>query len=200
MKRASTNPWKYLNRIEFNDELGELEMMKYPNYPDNCWTLDVAKQTNQTTYFLKFVFNLDPEYSAEVHVEDKLVALKRTNAFAKFSTNGPMIVNTDRKYNGYVLEIEQEIFDEKDKHIGCRNYPTEMFSTYYDCDQNYTKSWMGKHMPNLVPVWASKSLNETTIHKTDVNLQGFYFYADFLVGMHRSDCPLPCKTTKISAR
>ena len=48
MARASTDPWRYLNRIEFDGIKGELERMEYPNYPDNCWTLDVAKQTNQT--------------------------------------------------------------------------------------------------------------------------------------------------------
>ena len=50
MARASTDPWKYLKQIEFNgNEKGELERMEYPNYPDNCWTLDVEKQTNQTS-------------------------------------------------------------------------------------------------------------------------------------------------------
>ena len=64
MTRVSTNPWKYLDRIEFNGEKGDLEKMEYPNYPDNCWTLDVANQTNKTPFFIRFVFNLDPDYSA----------------------------------------------------------------------------------------------------------------------------------------
>ena len=200
MTRVSTNPWKYLDRIEFNGKRGDLEKMEYPNYPDNCWTLDVLKQTNQTPFFIRFVFNLDPDYSAEVHVEDKLVALRRANAFAKFSTDGPIIDNTDQKYKGYALEIEQEIFDEKDEQIGCRNYPTELFATYYDCDQNHTNNWTRKLMPNLVPVWASKSINDVTIHETHENPQIWRSYIDFLVGMQRSNCPLPCRTTRISAR
>ena len=48
MTRASTDPWRYLKSIEFDGIKGELERMEYPNYPDNCWTLDVAKQTNKT--------------------------------------------------------------------------------------------------------------------------------------------------------
>ena len=40
MTRATTNPWKYLNRIELNGKNGTLEQMEFPNYPDNCWTLD----------------------------------------------------------------------------------------------------------------------------------------------------------------
>ena len=164
------------------------------------YALDVTKQSNHTPSFIRFFFNLDPKYSAEVHVEDRIVSLQRANAFAKFSTNGPMITNTDKKYKGYALEIEQEIFDEKDDKIGCKNYPTELFSSYYDCDKNYTQKWMEKHLSNLVPVWASKSINETTIHKAGVSWQHFGTYVDFLVGTHRSDCPLPCKTTRISAR
>ena len=164
------------------------------------YTLDVTKQSNHTPSFIRFFFNLDPKYSAEIYVEDRLAPLNRANAFAKFSTNGPMITNTDKKYKGYALEIEQEIFDEKDDKIGCKNYPTELFSSYYDCDKNYTQKWMEKHLSNLVPVWASKSINETTIRKAVINWQHFGTYVDFLVGTHRSDCPLPCKTTKISAR
>ena len=164
------------------------------------YALDVTKQTNQTPSFIRFSFKLDPKYSADIYVEDRLASLKRANAFAKFSISGPMITNTDGKYKGFVLQIEQEIFDEKDDKIGCRSYPTEMFSTYYDCDQNYIQDWMGKYIPNLVPVWASKSINETTIHKTDVNREHLRSYSNFIIGMHRSDCPLPCKTTRISAR
>ena len=129
-----------------------------------------------------------------------MATLKRANAFAKFSTSGPMITNADGKYKGYVLEIEQEIFDEKDEKIGCQNYPTELFSTYHDCDKNYIRNWMENHMSNLVPVWASRSINETTIHKADVNQQNIGPYRNFILGMHRSDCPLPCKTTRISTR
>ena len=164
------------------------------------YALDVAKQSNHTPSFIRFFFNLDPKYSAEIYVEDRLASLKRANAFAKFSTSGPMITNTDEKFIAYILEIEQEIFDEKDDKIGCRNYPTELFSTYYDCDKNYTQKWMEKHMSNRVPVWASNSINDTTLHKTDVNREHLTSYANFLVGKHHSDCPLPCKTTRISTR
>ena len=128
--------------------------------------------------------------------------MKRANALAKFSTDGPKIVNTYEKYKAYILEIEQEIFDEEDAKIGCQNYPTELFSTFNDCDQNYTRNWMEKHMPNLVPVWASRSINETTIHKSDVTQSQSQSipYSRFIIGLHRSDCSLPCKTTRISTR
>ena len=71
----------------------ELDEMEYPNYPDNCRTLDVAKQSNQTPSYIWFEFEANPEYSVEILVEDKLSALKRANAVAKFSTTGQMIKN-----------------------------------------------------------------------------------------------------------
>ena len=71
----------------------ELDEMEFPNYPDNCLTLDVAKQSNQTPSYIWFEFEANPEYSVKILVEDKLSALKRANAVAKFSTTGQMIKN-----------------------------------------------------------------------------------------------------------
>ena len=142
--------------------------------------------------------NIDKEILENINIYEILNQLEF--GISNRATNGPIIDNADQKYKGYALEIEQEIFEEKDEQIGCRNYPTELFSTYYDCDQNYTENWMSKLMPNLVPVWASKSLDDTTIHETREKPRGIGSIVNFLVGMHRSDCPLPCKTTKISAR
>ena len=69
MSRVTTDPWKYLNRIEFNGSDAHLEKMEYPNYPDNCWTLDTS---NRTSSFIRFVFNQDSAYSAQINIEDKL--------------------------------------------------------------------------------------------------------------------------------
>ena len=101
MARVSTDPRKYLRKAKMyipsqgNKELStiDLDEMEYPNYPDNCWTLDVAKQSNETPSYIRFSFEANPEYSVEILVEDKMSALKRANAVAKFSTTGPMIYN-----------------------------------------------------------------------------------------------------------
>ena len=99
-------------------------------------------------------------------------------------------------FKGYALQIEQEIYDEKDEKIGCRNYPTDLYPTYQDCDKEFVRKWIENHTPNLVPVWASKSQNDTTtLTENGVVLTGRFF-----VGSHRSECPLPCKTTKIAVR
>ena len=198
MSRVTTDPWRYLNRIEFNGSDARLEKMEYPNYPDNCWTLDTS---NHTSSFIRFVFNQDPAYYAQINIEDKLPSLKRADAFAKFTYDGPIIVNSDQKFLGFALEIDQEIFDEKDEKVGCRHYPNEEFFSYNDCDQNFTHRWIAEHMTNLAPFWASKSIENVTILKTDVvDVQHISSYADLCVGLLRSDCPLPCKATRIYSR
>ena len=197
MIRGTTNPWKYLKRIEYNGENARLQHMEYPSYPDNCWTLDT---NNRTSTFIRFVFNQDTAFSAEIFIEDKLLSLKRADAFAKFSYNGPLIVNSDQKYKGYALEIDQEIFDERDKKVGCKNYPNANFSSYYDCDQAFIQNWMAEHMSDLSPIWASKSENNVTIQKSNVDVKQFGSYIDMCIGLLRSKCPQPCKATRISSR
>ena len=200
MKRITTDPWKYLKRIDNGIGKGNLSLdnMEYPNFPDNCWTLDVEKQTNSTVGLIVFYFKPDPTYSAEIFVEDKLLSLKRASSFSKFSTDGPRIENADAMFKGYALQIEQEIYDEKDEKFGCRNYPTDLYPTYQDCDKEFVRKWIENHTPNLVPVWASKSQNDTTTLTKDGEVSNAI--GKFFMGTKRTGCPLPCKTTKISVR
>ena len=104
---------------------------------------------------------------------------------------------------GHALEIEQEIFDEKDEDIGCRNYPTEQFSNYFNCDQAFIQTWMANHMPNFSPIWTSKSINDTTTLKENVNLTegyGSFIYGADATWTASVDCPQPCKATRVGVR
>ena len=105
------------------------------------------------------------------------------------------------QFHPYALEIDQEISDERDKKYGCRNYPTELYPTYQDCDKDFVRKWVEDRATNFVPVWASKHENDTTTFITDVKFkQSFEMDARFIVGWQRTGCPLPCIATKISAR
>ena len=198
INRITTDPWKYIKDIDLDGKKAQLDDMEFPNFPDNCWTLDVAKQTNSTPQYIPFTFRRDSTRSAEIFVEDRLVSLKRASSFSKFSTVGPRIQRTKKKFKGYALEIDQEISDERDKKFGCRNYPTESYPTYQDCDKDFVRKWV-ENQTNLVPVWASENQNETTTFSVDVKA---WKDSDlkFIVGSDRTECPLPCKTTKISVR
>ena len=189
MKQVTTEPTEYIESILYWAERKphplELDKMEYPNYTDNCRTLDVGRQVNRTDSYLRFSFHFNPQYSTEIFVEDKMSSLKRANAFAKFSTTGDRIFNDDHTFKGYTLEIEQEIFEEKDKDIRCRDYPTELYSTFSECDEAFVQDWMKSHMPDLTPIWASKSLNETTIQKKNVTLADGY--RGFLYGAAKNN-------------
>ena len=124
--------------------MAKLNEMDYPTYPDNCYSFDVASQTNYSYSFFRFYFDHKFNYSAKIFIEDRMLALKRSNPLAKFSTHGPTIANADFEFKGYVVEIEQEIFDEKDEDINCKDYPNDKFSTFSDCDQDYMHNWMEK--------------------------------------------------------
>ena len=163
MNRVTTEPWSYIDRItlkgfqseamrdndglEFTDrEIRKLESMEFPNFPDNCWTLDLSKHlSNFTPLKVKLFFRVIKDFSVEVLVEDRLTALARASAFAKFAQkSGAPIVNTDHKQKTFVLANEQEIFDENDENIGCKNYPTEHHPTFKDCDKDYTQKILAK--------------------------------------------------------
>ena len=178
MKKITIDPSKYLEVIGFLDLHGyrtipslkemshpnfhflSLEEMSYPNYPDNCWALDVARQANATPLYIFLGFKPVNGLSADIFVEDRLLSLKKSSTYSKFSSSGPRITRENGEFVGYALEIEQEIFDERDANFGCENYPTESYSTYQDCDQNLTRKWIASLVSDFIPVWASNSLNE----------------------------------------
>ena len=205
MKRITTDPWKFLQRIklyllESKRQTLSLDDMEYPNYPDNCWTLDVAKQTNGTPTYIAFTFKPSPIYSAEVSIEDRLISLKRASTFSKFSQTGPTLSTTAADFKGYALEIDQEISDEGQTSFGGKNYPTEEYSSYQDCDSDFVRKYVKDHTTNWIPVWASESPNLTTTYSNNVKVNKSFDGWKFIVGNRRTECSLPCTTTKISAR
>ena len=204
MKKVTIDPSRYLKGSGYYDKDGK-EMilqpeMDYPNYPDNCWTIDVAKHPNMTPNYVVLAFK--PFSSAEIFVEDRLLSLKRASSLTKFSSTGPQIAVENGQYGGFALEIEQEIFDERDEAFGCKNYPTELYLTYQDCDQDHLRKMIAREVSNIMPFWASKNLNDTTALPTlpAQNFSENFIFGKMIVGTQRTECPLPCTTTKISVR
>ena len=82
------------------------------------------------------------------------------------SYNGPDIENenlSNGKIMNYMFSISQEINSELDKDKYCKNYPTKEYSSFRDCDE---KNLYEKFLKsNLMPIWAAKLINETTIYR-----------------------------------
>ena len=166
MKRIITNPWSYLEKISLRgvkyqttgkdmdnssmdmqpelikQPITTLEHMDFPNHPHNCRSLDLSKHIrNFSPTMLHLWFLKVNDFSAEVLVEDRLSSLGRPNAFAK---TGVPTENADNTHKQFVLEINQEVFDEHDSKIGCQKYPNERYATFKDCDRDYTRRFLAK--------------------------------------------------------
>ena len=212
-------PWKKLTNLE------EVETL---SFPDNCLTLDLTKhiKTGFVPLTLRLQFSIVKNYSAQVFIEDRLSSIQRESALSKFTyKSGPPITNTEQTSKMYLLEAEQEFFDEDDKNIGCKNYPTERYTSYNHCDKDFIRKFLAQvvkkiienlskiklkihqiapqHYPKLVPIWATRNHSEVTTLYTDSHLQeGLQglTYKGIIHGKKRSHCALPCKRTMISAR
>ena len=83
-----------------------------------------------------------------------------------FSYSGPNIVNEDLSEGrilNYVFSISQKIYSELDANKNCKIYPTQEYSSFIDCDE---KNLYEKFMKSKVmPYWAAKYINETTINR-----------------------------------
>ena len=73
--------------------------LKRPNYPINCYELDINKLTTRIGLhgFFQIVFNFYPVqgYKVEIILEDINRALSRTYKYNKFGTSGSRIILSD---------------------------------------------------------------------------------------------------------
>jgi hypothetical protein len=202
MSRVVHNTTKHIDDIYHYDNTREIKLelinQIIPNYPYNCRTLNM---TDKSGYDGVIGFSFNRNTDAFLFLEDRLISLNRANAFAKLSyKSGPQIHNDPYRYKVYILQITQNVFVENDKSIGCRNYPTEQFATYNDCDEEFTERYTRERSPvGLVPFWATRDLNRTTTHYI---VDSAYRSATYAIpsGQIKSDCPMPCTSTEVAAR
>ena len=57
----------------------------------------------------------------------------------------------------YFVSVSQEQYDSEDPANPCANYPTEEFSSYADCDDQFVKRSLP---PGLKPFWAVDDISE----------------------------------------
>ena len=64
----------------------------------------------------------------------------------------------------HYLQISQRVDIETDKGKACKNYPTQDFKSYRECDEKFVHDQM-KHTYNLMPFWAANKAEEITKFK-----------------------------------
>ena len=89
----------------------------------------------------------------------------------------------------YYVKFNQNTFSENDKSKKCRNYPTEDFNSYKDCDDNFVK-YQGPE--TLMTV--SGETDIINVRNSTISFDDF----GFLAGHTKSTCFVPCASTESS--
>ena len=141
-----------------------------PNYPHNCYTLDISNQTRgkliQTLYFYLKSPNRE---RVQVLVQGKGIETNRDVYDNMLLASGDALETGPGSMTKYVLKIHQKFYVEEDKSKNCRNYPNEDFESYGACDDHYMKSLC--KTAGLIPIWLTDDINEVTVQAT-VNYTG----------------------------
>ena len=137
-------------------------------FPLQCKVLDWDHfNITEPPIEIRILFDQTENVTIRLYVEEKNKSLwKRHMDKNLLSYNGPDIENenlSNGKIMNYMFSISQEINSELDKDKYCKNYPTKEYSSFRDCDE---KNLYEKFLKsNLMPIWAAKLINETTIYR-----------------------------------
>ena len=144
--------------------------MKRPNYPHNCYTLDISNITRgrliQTLYFF---FKRSNNETVQVLAQGRGLETHREVYDNMLLASGDAMEARPGKLAKYVLKIDQNVFVEEDTSKNCRNYPNEDFKSYAACDDHFMKTLCDK--AGLHPIWLKDNISEVTVH-TSVNMTG----------------------------
>ena len=132
-----------------------------PNYPNNCFTLQLNKNNIKT---IKFYFKKGAE--VDVLVEDRFKSVRRAQRLNEFGISGPRISlgESNKAQNMYyAVQLHQTIFVEKDKSKSCMDYPNRQYESYAACNDAFVHKFLSTMFPaDFVPIWATDNLTHVT--------------------------------------
>ena len=115
--------------------------------------------------YVTFVMNKIPNLSFQVKIEDRMKTLtRRTLDSHNFDYDGiPLNIENLTSVTGYefTLALFETIHLESDLAQNCKNYPSEKYSNYKECDMEFVYNEM-KNNYKIMPFWAAKTLDEVT--------------------------------------
>ena len=141
----------------------------HPQYPA-CQVLNLNDyfDFSKTFTIVEFYFNDIPNLAVSIKVEDIKKSLpKRPLSSNNNDYNGvPLKIEnlTSNKFYEFSLTLSETLNLEVDSVKNCKNYPTEKFSSYIECDMEFVYNEM-KNKYKIMPFWAAKNLEEVTNHK-----------------------------------
>ena len=190
------NEWIYLPPTE--------AVLKRPNYPHNCLTLDISEREEvkkRGVMKVGIIFNTTTGYGTEVILEDRQRSVSRSLQYNRLSYTGPsiQIQSLDSKlFLEFVAELKLTVFVEEDTSKKCKIYPNSKFASYDDCDEKYMLDIFNKL--KCIPAWITNNMSmiATSVHNeggtTSLLRRNL---AGFATGTNRSACHVPCTRTYI---
>lgn len=115
---------------------------------------------------------------------------------------GPHIGNPNLNFTKrlrFAIKIEQIIDSELDASKNCRNYPTEEYSSFSECDEKFVQLQFRKHFDNITPFWVTDNLTEVTSFRKWRGGVGEKtgLMEELIDGSKPSSCKRPCLRTKV---
>ena len=107
--------------------------------------------------------------------------------------------NDSKTVKTYALSFTTTMFEESDPHEKCKNYPTEKYKNFKECDDEFLKDFFGQQNVGI-PIWLldvySVDRDANTFSAKNDN---FDFYNNVVSGITQSNCSKPCiEVTTIS--
>ena len=179
------------------------EMFKKKIRPSlrNCFVLDMFKQGSIETVF--FFFSTQLEGNVQILMESStLFADRDLSVQSRYKIGHDIVVplNTEpgkspvRKT--YDVILSKNTYVENDPTKGCRNYPTENFTSYNACDKDFVQKELDQIVgKGFLPFWAVDDFAQVSEENvTDIDPTKVLAIFD---GSKSSDCPLPCQTASM---
>ena len=136
-----------------------------PQYPacQSVALTDYFDLKQNVPAYVEITMNKIPNLSIQVKIGDREKSLtRRTLESSNFDYDGiPLEIGnlTSGLFFGFSLALFETIHLETDQN--CKNYPTEEFANYRECDMDFVYKEM-KNNYKIMPFWAAKTLDEVT--------------------------------------
>ena len=138
-----------------------------PQFPA-CQSIDLNDYVDfkgDVPSYIEFYFNKIPNLGVELKSEDNRKALSRRTLesnFFDFEGISMEIKNLDAgDFYEFTLKLFETITPNLKSRTRCKNYPTEKYFHYSDCDMDFVYNEM-KNKYKIMPFWAARTLDEVT--------------------------------------
>ena len=177
------NPGDVVTEIEVQDvanrikafgpeEINKLQRITWPAIR-NCFELDIFLEGIESMIqTVNFKLSMAWSGTLEIIFEDRNLATDRDLSLKTLFITGPNIkmklekdLNFQNQHSTqtYAIVLSERVFVDEDPTNICLNYPTELFTSYNECDKNYVRKTLKESFgPDFVPIWATNNMSEVS--------------------------------------